>query len=201
MRRRRYLDTVDWNPGLDNGHRKLADVLATLPGAEQADIHWLVRLIENPRSPLAFPGQISLARHDALHILLGRGLNNQDEAFVIGFTMGSARITKQWHCRLYCWIARHLYPPAYRFKPEHQQVFELGLGQGWKHPVQDVHLVPIEKMLEDTVDMVRERTGIKVHDLHAAYRHEQILVPHTHESARLDTDFGGVDPSAIKPPE
>lgn len=198
---RQFLDASDWNPGLDNGHRRLGDVLATLPGAAQEEIHWLVRLIENPKSPLAFPGQISLARHDALHVLLGRGLNNQDEAFVIGFTMGAAQATRRWQCRLFSWLASTLYPSAYRFEPEHRQVFELGVGQGWQHPVQDIHLLPIETMLDDTVDAVRERVGIRIHDLHAAYRHERILVPHTPESARLDTDYGGVDPSAIQPPK
>jgi len=64
MRRRsQYLEATEWNPGLDNGHRTMGMVLSTLPGAEQDDIHWLVRLIENPKSPIAFPGQISLLRH------------------------------------------------------------------------------------------------------------------------------------------
>jgi len=197
---RQYLEAAEWNPGLDNGQRTLGMVLSTLPGAEQEEIHWLVRLIENPRSPLSFPGQISLLRHDALHVLLGRGLNNQDEAFVIGFTMGAARATKAWHYRLFGWIARKLYPEPYRFSAEDQQVFEFGLGQGTNHAVEDVHLIPIEEKPDETVDAIRKWVGVNVHDLHAAYRSEKILVPHTHESQRLDIDFGGIDPSAILPP-
>ena len=80
------LKWYEWNPGLHNGKCNLQEVINGLPAATAEDIPWLVRLFENPASALAFPGAINLARHDAIHVLLGRGLRNQDEAFVIGFT-------------------------------------------------------------------------------------------------------------------
>lgn len=46
-------------------------------------------LLENPDSPLPFAGKIDLYRHDCLHLLLERGLSVEDEAFVVGFTMGN----------------------------------------------------------------------------------------------------------------
>ncbi|MCJ9430074.1 hypothetical protein [Kordiimonas marina] len=202
LHRRDFLEACEWNPGLDHGERTLGEVLETLPGVGPEAIHWLVRLIENPRSPLAFPGQISLERHDALHVLLGRGLNNQDEAFVIGFTMGAARSARPWHRRLFLWIARHLYPAPYRLESDHEIAFELGFGRGRKHKVQDIHLIPIETMLGETVAAVRRKIGIDLLDLYSAYCEEKLRLPHTLESRRLDTDYDGIDPSAIRrPPE
>ncbi len=196
-----FLCATQWSPGLDNGEQKLGDVLDTLPGANQSEIHWLVRLMENPQSPLAFPGQISLARHDALHVVLGRGLSNQDEAFVIGFTMGASAETRDWHRRVFEWVVSTIYPAAYRFERIHRKVFRLGLSQGARNRVKDVHLQPIETMGEDTVQTVRDRLGIDVHALYAAYRKEKLLVPDTEESKRLPSSSTGPDRPAIRPPD
>ena len=58
----------EWNPGLHNGERELQQVIDTLPAAKAEDIPWLVRLLENPASQIAFPGAINLERHDAIHV-------------------------------------------------------------------------------------------------------------------------------------
>ena len=59
----------------------------------QREVPLLVQLVENPRFDLPgieiFSGATNLRTHDYLHILLGRGLLPKDEAFVLGFTMGS----------------------------------------------------------------------------------------------------------------
>jgi hypothetical protein len=72
--------------------REAKESLAAL-GAKQEDIPLMIQLVENPRFNLPgidlFHGAVDLATHDAIHILLGRGLLPKDEAFVIGFTMGS----------------------------------------------------------------------------------------------------------------
>jgi len=78
----------DWNPMLNNGEKKLGTVLKTMPSNEQQDISSVVKLFENPSSPIALPGAINLERHDCIHVILGRGLLPQDEAFVIGFYHG-----------------------------------------------------------------------------------------------------------------
>ena len=76
-----------WSPGLENDHLTLREVLATLPAAPPAAIPWVVRLFENPQGWLRMHGAADLATHDRIHVVLGRGLLAQDEAFVIGFTM------------------------------------------------------------------------------------------------------------------
>jgi len=44
----------DWNPRLDNGDKTLQQVLDTLPANNPEDISSLVRLFENPKSPISF---------------------------------------------------------------------------------------------------------------------------------------------------
>src|SRR6056297_825277 len=87
---RALLDWDEWNPGLDTDDMTLRAVLDTLPAAAAEDVPEIIRKYENPESPDALPGAIALARHDCIHVLLGRGLHVQDEAFVIGATMGAA---------------------------------------------------------------------------------------------------------------
>ena len=81
----------EWIPWLENDDLTLREVYETLPGAGPEEIDQIVRLLENPASPYALPGASSLRVHDCIHILIGRGLLNHDEAFVIGYTMGTAK--------------------------------------------------------------------------------------------------------------
>jgi hypothetical protein len=75
----------------------------------QSAIPLIIRLFENPSSPIALPGKISLHNHDCLHIILGLGVSPAEEAFIIGFTMGNDDRTKIWHVRLFKFIARFVY--------------------------------------------------------------------------------------------
>lgn len=72
-----------WCPGLDNDDLTLRDALTTLPAAPPTAIPWIVRLFENPQGWLRLHGAVNLRNHDMIHVLLGRGLLGQDEAFVI----------------------------------------------------------------------------------------------------------------------
>jgi len=195
------LNWRDWNPGLDNDQQTLAEVLGSMPAAQPEAIPWLVRLLENPASPVAFPGAISLARHDAIHALLGRGLSNQDEAFVIGFTMGAAKIIKDWQFRVFRFVSSRCYPKSYRFAVQDLIAYDLGHALGERGDAKDLHLVPFETLGGETLAALRAAWGIDVHALQAVYRAEAAKLPHTHTSRRLDRDFGGVDPSDLYPPE
>lgn len=195
------LNWTDWNPGLDNDQLTLGEVLASMPAAAPEAIPWLVRLLENPASPVAFPGAISLARHDAIHALLGRGLANQDEAFVIGFTMGAAKTVRNWQFRLYRFVASHWYPKAYRFQRQDLIAFDLGHALGERSKARDLHLVPFESLHARTLATLRAELAIDVHALHAVYRAEAAKLPHTRSSRRLDRDFKNVDPSDLYPPD
>ena len=67
-------------------------------GNSQDEVPLIVRLAENPEYHFSglgfFKGRVTLEQHDDIHIILGRGLTLMDEAFVLGFTMGSTdRVT------------------------------------------------------------------------------------------------------------
>jgi hypothetical protein len=195
------LKWFQWNPGLDNGHRTLGEVLESLPAAAPSDIPLIIRLFENPSSKIAFPGAITLARHDAIHVLLGRGLSNQDEAFVIGFTMGAASDIKDWQMRLFRFIATRLYPAPYRWNDREIMAYDLAFAKARGSAARDLEHFPFERFLDMPVDELRRRLGIDAQKLYATYRFEKILLPDTPASRRLDADWQGVDPSDTVPPE
>ncbi|HTE41951.1 MAG TPA: hypothetical protein VK629_14090 [Steroidobacteraceae bacterium] len=198
---RRKLHWSDWNPGLDNDQLTLQQVLSSMPAAAPEAIPWQVRVLENPLSALAFPGAVSLTRHDAIHALLGRGLSNQDEAFVIGYTMGAASNIRDWQFAVFRFAALRLYPKTYRFSASDLVAFDLGYSQGRTGKARDLQEVPFENLSEHTLAQLRRDIGIDVHSLHAAYRAEASRIPHTPASRRLDQDFRGVDPSDLHPPQ
>ncbi|MBW8687196.1 ubiquinone biosynthesis protein COQ4 [Chitinophaga rhizophila] len=86
-------------------------------------IPWIVKLIENPASPLPLSGAVTLYRHDFIHCLLGRGLTNADEAFVIGFTMGSVPKLKKLEVACFKFVSRYLYPGKFRLTKAEVDIF------------------------------------------------------------------------------
>jgi len=97
---------------------------------KKKDISWLVRLIENPKSPFHLHGASTLHDHDHIHVLLRRGQANDDEAFVIGFTMGNDDRTKNWEVKLFKFISSKLYPEEARFTKEQLKIFDRGFKYG-----------------------------------------------------------------------
>ena len=104
--------------------------LMTNTAKKQKDISWLVWLIENPKSPFHLHGAATLHDHDHIHVLLGRGQTNDDEAFVIGFTMGNDDRTKNWEVKLFKFISSKLYPKKERFTQEQLKIFDRGFKYG-----------------------------------------------------------------------
>lgn len=156
------MNYADWNPGVDNGVETLRGVLATLPGNDSLDISFWVKLIENPRSPFSLPGAIDLESHDCIHALVGRGLLNQDEAFVIGYTMGNASKLKHWHINLYKYYAMYIFPKIYRFGERELVAFDLGVAFGKTRRTKDIHKVDLISMQDKTLGELRAKYDINV---------------------------------------
>jgi hypothetical protein len=97
---------------------------------KKEDISWLVWLIENPKSPFHLHGAVTLHDHDHIHVLLGRGQANDDEAFVIGFTMGNDDRTKSWESKLFKFISCWLYSKSERFTKKQLKIFDSGFKYG-----------------------------------------------------------------------
>ena len=175
-----------WNPGLDNDGETLKAVLDTLPGAPPEEISWLVRLMENPESPLALTGAVSLERHDCIHILLGRGLLNQDEAFVIGYTMGTAkRDLRRFETFLFKKVARYLYPTPYRLTKADLKAYQLGVTAGRAAKAEKIYDFPFEDHHNTQLGKLRTLIGVDKAALRTAYKEEHDLLPHTKASKRL----------------
>lgn len=176
----------EWQPGLENDGKTLKEAIAELPGNDPQQIHLLVKLFENPESPIAFKGAINLERHDVLHILLGRGLLPQDEAFVIGFTMGTSKDISWFESWLFQKITKYLYPHPYKFDDSDLAVFRMAVEAGKsKEVVNELYAFPFERFEDFTLGELRKRLGIEKERLLELFRKEKTLLPNTPESARL----------------
>ena len=95
-----------------------------------SNIHWLIWLLENPKSPFHLHGACKLKDHDYIHVILDRGQTIEDEAFVIGFTMGNDDRTQIWEKRLFKFISHWLYPKNDRFTKKHLEIYDQGFEYG-----------------------------------------------------------------------
>lgn len=195
------LEWHQWNPGLDIEELSLGEVLSSLPGASAVEIPWIIRLLENPSSRLALPGAITLARHDAIHVLLGRGLTVQDEAFVIGFTMGASKKLTNWQQNIFMFASLYLYPKPFNFTREDLIVYDLGVKEGQHQKATALEDFPFEDHMDRPVADLRRELGINPVRLRSIYRWERKLLPHRKTSRRIDVDVGGVDATDITPLE
>lgn len=176
----------EWFCGLDNGHLTLRAVYQTLPGFPADKVPSIVRKFENPDSPDALPGAVTLLRHDLIHILLGRGLLDQDEAFVIGFTMGTAKeALTEGHVAGMKDIFSRQYPEPYRIAEEDLIAYDLGVRTGREMGIRDLYKVVIEELMDQPIGEVRKALGIDEARLREIYREEARKIPNTLESARL----------------
>jgi ubiquinone biosynthesis protein Coq4 len=162
-----------WNPSLDNDDQTLGDAYAAMPVAEFKPYSpFIIRMFENPDSFFPLPGKCSLLRHDMIHILLGRGLLVEDEAFVIGYTMGTSRRINFFQKLLYKTVSSTLYPAEYRFRGQDLPIFELGFLAGQRNQI-EIYNIEIEKMLDKTLGELRKALGIDKTVLRAAFSLER----------------------------
>ena len=123
---------------------------------EQKDISWIVWLFENPKSPIALHGAASLHTHDHIHILLDRCIDKEDEAFVIGFSMGNDEKTTKLDVWLFKFISGVFYPEGYRFDASHMKIFEMGFKFGRTRKFKNITSVDFSK-LDPKMDLSRVR--------------------------------------------
>ncbi len=190
MGRRIDLNWDEWNPGLDTDDMTIAEVLASMPAANADEVPEVIKKYENPDSPDALPGAITLARHDCIHVLLGRGLHVQDEAFVIGATMGAASDITGEIVDFFIKVSTTEYPKHWRFEQEHIASYRLGVGFAMDNlRNKDLHLIPLEDApwQSKTVREARRELGIVKEELRAYFRKAELLVPGTRATRRLDT--------------
>ncbi|MGB0561673.1 MAG: hypothetical protein ACPGVO_07685 [Spirulinaceae cyanobacterium] len=149
--------------------------LQQMDGDPPSNIPFIVWLLENPASPIALPGNIDLFRHDCLHLLLDRGFSLNDEAFVVGFTMGNDPATKRWHLicfKLFAWL---LYPAKYRFSSMQLKIVELGFVYGRSIALKNFNRLDFAPYFNCTLAELRSHFGIDSQTLASFVQVERIL--------------------------
>ena len=164
---------------------KIKDIYSTLEGDDASDIPFAVWLLENPDSPIPMPGKISLYNHDILHILLGRDKSSQDEAFIVGFTMGNDPKTNWWHLLIYKLFSYFVYPSVYKFNQDHLKVFDLGFAYGRSLKFKKIHQIEFTEYQDCSLASLRNQFGIKLDEIKQLRQVEKSLIPDSATSQSL----------------
>ena len=165
-----------WHPKLSSSRRKLNSILNEMNSFKlcQENVPLIIKLIENPNynTSKLFGGAVDLFTHDCIHIVLGRGLLVKDEAFVIGYTMGSTKNMKRWKRNLFMFVSKYLYPKGYKFKEEERLVFNMGVIAG-SLCITDLSRINFKKYLNKEIGAVRKELKIDVDFLEKYYSLEK----------------------------
>jgi len=168
--------------------REAYESLMTI-GNSQDDVPLIVKLTENPKFHFGgfgfFKGRVTLEQHDYIHILLGRGLTLMDEAFVLGFTMGSTDRVSSHEQSLFGFINQVLYPKPYRFKEDGMKVFKDAVALAYVSDCLPLEEVDFKPMLDMPLREIREAVNLEVDLLEAYYRIEANRYPDCAASQRL----------------
>ena len=179
----------EWNPGF--GATSFSTLEKELSGMEpfkleQTEVPLIIRLTENPKFNIGiFPGSVSLYAHDCIHIVLGRGVLPKDEAFIIGFTMGSTKKIGPIREQLFCTITKHLYPEGYKFTDEELAVYKMGVSVAANMECEDLSQINFKKYENWELPAIRKKIGLDVKTLRYYYYLERQMFPDSAESQRL----------------
>ena len=181
----------DWFIPVSRGSITLREANASLNAIrlKQDDVPFLVQMVENPAFDIpileVFHGATRLETHDYLHIVLGRGLLPKDEAFVIGFTMGSTDQVGGTEEFLYGLFAKYFYPRAYRFTEDDLRVFKDAVRLGFVSDCHTLSGADFAGHLDEPLEAVRTALGVETDLLRAYYAIEKRRYPASFESQRL----------------
>jgi hypothetical protein len=153
-------ERLAWDPAAIPEHTLLGDAYLGMPRDPASRVPFIVRVLENPRSPLALPGAVDLFGHDCIHLVLARGLLPQDEAFVLGFTLGATRKYSAFHVSFFKWCASRLYPGPFRFDSVDAQVFEHGVRSGRASGAADLSRFDFRAVLHVPLGALRRELGL-----------------------------------------
>lgn len=172
------MDADRWHIPLSNNKITLREGLKTMESFKlrQDDIPFSIQLTENPKYDIGlFPGYVTLQNHDTIHILLGRGVLLKDEAFVIGFTMGSTKKLNTLRERIFLLITRYLYPDGYRFYEDERKIFKSAVEIAKCMKVEDLSKLDFTKYLNYNIETIRQEVGIDTDKLRKVYALEKIM--------------------------
>jgi hypothetical protein len=178
----------EWHYPLSKGSALLSRALEGMNEwkLNQEDIPLIIKLAENPNYWTArnLGGAVDLFTHDCIHILLGRGALLKDEAFVIGYTMGSSKKMSRFRRNLFLWTSKYLYPEGYKFGEDERFVFNMAVMLGSKCET-DLSLVNFSDHKKNSLFSLRNELRIDTTALRASYEVEKRIFTESPESQRL----------------
>ncbi|MFM7817497.1 MAG: hypothetical protein ACKPGI_11080 [Verrucomicrobiota bacterium] len=181
-----------WHNPLSRGAITLGEALRSLKGLQgalqQDAVPLIIQLVENPRFKMRwdpFPGRTSMDVHDCIHIVLGRGLQPIDEAFVLGFTMGCTDRFSSLQQRAFLSVVRRFYPQDYRFTPEQEKVFQDAAALGFISDCRPLADVDFEVFMDKPLNEVRKDLGVEEYLLRAYFQKERDRLPNDPAAQRL----------------
>jgi len=181
----------EWHVPVSYTEFSLGEILSSAEhmAAEQNDIPLMVQLIENPKFDIPgitlFNGSVGIDAHDCIHAILGRGMLPKDEAFIIGFTMGSTNRVSSTEEKLYTLAAKYLYPGPYKFKDDEIQVFKDAVRLGYISDCASLDVVDYNGYLDMNIEDARQALGVETSLLKAYYEIEARRYPDDIASQRL----------------
>jgi len=167
------------------------DSLAAIQ-TEQDEPPLMVQLAQNPKlqqpgSTLFFPG-MDLQQHNCIHLFLGRGLLTMDEAFTIGFTMGSSKKMTSTEHSLYAFLSQYVYPDVYKFTQHELAVLKDGIKLSFISNCMPLDQFNFQEWLDEPIGKIREVVGLEPEYIEAYYAVEKRHYPDSIASQRLLPD-------------
>jgi len=151
----------NWHIPLTKGHLLLKDALV--------DMHVFLHGEFSSNHPMR--------PDDCIHIILGRGMLAHDEAFVLGFTLGSSKPVETFEDHM------HSYPQDY--DDAEYEIFQDGLSLAMSSHCPALDEVDYNRYLNININTIRQTLGISTDMLKAYYKQEAQRFPYAKESQRL----------------
>lgn len=164
--------------------------LASVPPlTTKSELPLMLRLQRDP--DLSFLGQLVFQagldqhQHDCIHILLGRGLLPMDQAFVLGFTLGSSKKGSMPESKLHAEVGRHFYKKVQLFSESESAVFKEGIKLAYLSFCAPLDNFDFRPWHNQPLRDIREAIGLEQELLQAYFAVEKHRYPHSLAAQRL----------------
>ena len=180
----------DWHIPFHQDSLGLRAALASMPPLSSfTEVPLMLRLQRDP--DLSFLGQLVFKagldqhQHACIHILLSRGLLPMDQAFALGFTLGSSKKGTMPEHRLHAEVGRHFYKNVPLFSESEGAVFKEGIKLAYLSfcaPLEGFDFTPWH---DQALRKLREAIGLEPELMRAYFAVERHRYPHSLASQRL----------------
>ena len=180
----------DWHIPYHQDSLTLQTALLSMPApAGSLELPLLLRLQRDPS--LSFLGQLAfragLDRHqsDCIHVVLGRGFLPLDQAFVLGYTLGSSKKGSMPEHRLHGEVGRHFYKSTQLLSEAQAIVFKDAIKLAYLSFCAPLDSFDFTPWHDRPLRQVREAMGLETELMCAYYAVEKHRFPHELASQRL----------------